>query len=238
MAKLLPDHLGPATTLTLPKPTKWCHDISNILEWIRCFSAYITVISAKQPHRVPDLLGYLMLITEAHVQYTVDGWIGYDRRFRQIAATKPHVTWAQIDTTLWNLAFSGKARSVRCKSSFSITHTSLECEWAPERQESTPSGTQSQQQASTLSVFLYLVSSLRRRVCLLYNCESTPGCLFPNCKFEHICSLCADDPHATDKHHKAVMYPHHSTRSSNGEPPKKKWYSPRFYNRPNPTTDE
>ena len=104
MAELLPDHLGPATTLTLPKPSKRRHDISNILEWIRCFSAYIAVISAKQPHRVPDLLGYLMLITEAHVQYGGEGSIDYDHRFRQIAAIKPHVTWAQIDTTLWNLA--------------------------------------------------------------------------------------------------------------------------------------
>ena len=76
MAKLLPDHLGPATTLTLPKPSKRCHDISNILEWIRCFSAYIAVIGTKQPHRVP----------EAHVQYAGDGWIGFDRRFRQITA--------------------------------------------------------------------------------------------------------------------------------------------------------
>ena len=78
MAKLLPDHLGSATTLTLPKPSKQHHDISNVLEWIRCFSAYIAVISTKQPHGVPDLLRYLMLITEAHVQYAGDGWIDYD----------------------------------------------------------------------------------------------------------------------------------------------------------------
>ena len=87
MAELLPDHLGPATTEPLPKPSKRRHNVSNILEWIRCFSAYIAVISAKQPHRVPYLLGYLMLITEAHVQYAGDGWMGYDCRYRQIAAT-------------------------------------------------------------------------------------------------------------------------------------------------------
>ena len=143
----------------------------------------------------------------------------------------------QINAPLWNLAISGKARSVCCKFCFSITYTSAACEWAPD-QESTPSGTQSQQQLSTQSVFPYLVSSRQRRVCLLYNCESTPGCSFPDCKFEHACSLCADDPYATGKCHKAVMCPHHSTPSSNGELPKEKWYSPRFYNRPNPTTDE
>ena len=44
MAELLPDHQGPATTEPLPKPSKQCHDVSNILEWIRCFSAYVAVM--------------------------------------------------------------------------------------------------------------------------------------------------------------------------------------------------
>ena len=229
MAELPPDHLGPATTKPLPKPSKRCH-VSNILEWIRRFSAYIAVISAKQPHRVPDLLGYLTLITEAHMQYAGDGWMGYDRRFRQIAATKPYVTWAQIDTTLWNLAFSGKARSVRCKFCFSITHTSTECQWSPD-QGSDPFGTQSQHQVSTQPVTSYPLR--RRRICMLCNNESTPGCSFPNCKFEHICCLCADDPCTIEKGHKAVMCPYHSTPSSNGEPPRK-WNSTRFYKKLNP----
>ena len=232
MAELLPAHLGPATTELLPKSSKRRHDVSNILEWIKCFSAYIAVISAKQPHRVPDLLGYLTMITEAHMQYAGDGWMGYDRRFRQIAATKPHAPWAQIDTTLWNLAFSGKARSVRCKFCFSITHTSTECELAPD-QGSNSSGTQSQHQASVQPVTPYPVSSRRRRICMLYNYDSTPGCSFPNCKFEHICFLCADDPRAIEKGHKAVMCPHHSTPSSNGEP-LRKWNSPRFYTKLHP----
>ena len=128
VTELLPHHLGPDTTLTLPNPSKRYHDILNILEWIRCFSAYIAVISAKQSHKVQDLLGYSTLITKVHVPYAGDGWMGYDYRFRQIAATKLHVTWAQIDTTLWNLAFSDKGRSMRYKFCFSITHTLAECE--------------------------------------------------------------------------------------------------------------
>ena len=190
MAELLPDHLGPATTEPLPIPSKQRHYVSNILEWIRCFSAYIAVISAKQPHRVPYLLGYLMLITEAHMQYAGDGWMGYDQRFRQITATKPHVTWAQIDTTLWNLAFSGKARSVHCKFCFSITHTSTECEWAPD-QGSDSSGTQSQHQASAQPVTPYPASSRQRRICMLYNHESTPWLFIPELQiWAYLLPLC------------------------------------------------
>ena len=179
----MPNHLGPATILTLT--SKRCHDILNILEWIRCFGGYIAISSAKQPHWVPDLLGYLTLITEAHMQHTGDGWMGYDRSIRQIAATKPYVTCAQIDTMLWNLAFSAKARSVHCKFCFSITQTSAECEWEPD-QECNSSGTQSQQQPSTQSGSPYLVSLRQHRICMLYNCESTPSCSFPNCKFPHV----------------------------------------------------
>ena len=179
MAELLPDHLGSATTQTL---TSKRYEILNILEWIRCFGAYIVVSNTKQPHRVPDLLGYLMLITEAHMQHTKDGWMGYNCSIRQIVATKSYVTCAQIDTTLWNLAFSAKTRLVHCKLCFSITHTSAECKWAPD-QQCNSSETQSQQQPSTQSGSTYLVSLQQHRICMLYNRESTPSCSFPNCKF-------------------------------------------------------
>ena len=174
MAELLPDHLGPATTEPLPKPSKRRHNISNIFEWIRCFSAYIAFISAKQPHTVPYVLGYLTLITEAHMQYAGAGWMGYNRRLRQIAATKPHVTWAQINSTLSNFAFSSKARSVCCKFCFSITHTSTECEWTLD-QGSDSLGTPSQHQASAQPV----TPSRRSKISMLYNHESTPRLFIP-----------------------------------------------------------
>ena len=94
---------------------------------------------------------------------------------------------------------------------------------------------QSQQNASTQPVFAYLVSPQQYRLCLLYNCESTPGCSF---KFKHICSLCTNDPHATDKHHKAVVCPHHPIPSSNGNSPKKNGIHPGFITDPIPTTDK
>ena len=71
MAELLPDNKSQRRA------------ISNIIEWIKCFSMYIAVVSSKQPHRVPDLLGYLTLIMESHMEHAGEGWIGYDRRFRR-----------------------------------------------------------------------------------------------------------------------------------------------------------
>ena len=71
----------------------------------------MAVISRKQPGRIPDLLAYETLIIEAHMEYSGDAWLGYDIRFRQCAATDTTKNWAIIDPTLWNLAFSGKARA-------------------------------------------------------------------------------------------------------------------------------
>ena len=227
MAELVPDNSA-TSTATQSRPNKsQRRAISNIFEWVKCFSMYIAVVSLKQPHRVPDLLGYLILIMESHVEHAGEGWIGYDRRFREIAATKPNVVWAQIDTTLWNIAFSGKATSARCKFCFSLFHTSAECSWAPQ-QGSPPSGYQHLQQTPT-QPSQYSRPLRRRRICMLYNNEPAPGCSFPDCRFDHICCLCADDPRATDKCHKAIMCPHHSNLPPPNREPPKKWQPPMLY---------
>ena len=87
----------------------------------------------KQPGRIPDLLAYDTLIIEVHMEYSGDAWLGYDRRFRQCAVTDNTKIWAIIDPTLWNLAFSGKARATRCKFCFSLCHGSSDCAWATDQ---------------------------------------------------------------------------------------------------------
>ena len=74
-----PDDTGEAST-------EHC-TVSGILEWIKCFNAYMAVISQKQAGRISDLLVYETLIIEAHMEYSGDAWLGYDIRFCQCAAT-------------------------------------------------------------------------------------------------------------------------------------------------------
>ena len=142
MAELLPDRLGTAGMRAGDDQTKSVKTkrrlVTNIVEWVECFAIYIAVLSKKQPQRVPEMLGYLILILEAHTEYAGDGWLGYDRRFRMAAAGNPSINWAAIDTTLWNLAFSGKARSAQYKHCFSLSHLSKDCEWEPELPSRTP----------------------------------------------------------------------------------------------------
>ena len=43
--------------------------ITNISEWLQAFAVYVSVIARKQPQRVPDLMGYQILMLEASNEY-------------------------------------------------------------------------------------------------------------------------------------------------------------------------
>ena len=115
MAELLPDHLGSAGMTAEEDQTRVPRSrrkaVTNIFEWVECFAIYVAVLSRSRPQRVPEMLGYLILILEAHMEHGGDGWIGYDRRFCMTAAGNPSINWATIDTTQWQLAFSGEGKS-------------------------------------------------------------------------------------------------------------------------------
>ena len=95
------------------------------------WNLYGCIVCRREPHRIQDLLGYQTLIIEASLEYQSDGWIGYDRRLQQRTATNPNLVWANIDSTLWNLAFAGKASASRCRHCFSLSHSSVQCDWTP-----------------------------------------------------------------------------------------------------------
>ena len=134
MAELLPDRLGirAGTTEKDDKaPRLKRRQVTSILEWIQCYSIYTAVVCAKCPERIQDMLGYQALIMEACMEYEGDSWLGYDRRFRQTVSASPGATWAKIDPTLWNMAFTGQAKARRCKHCFSLSHLAEDCDWAP-----------------------------------------------------------------------------------------------------------
>ena len=74
------------------------------------------------------MFSYLVLTIQNHMEYEGDAWLGYDR---QRAASTPQAGWEKSDSTLWDMAFSGKARTNHCHHYFSLSHKSSECEWSP-----------------------------------------------------------------------------------------------------------
>ena len=106
------------------------HPITNISEWLQAFAVYVPVMARKQPQRVPHLMGYQILMLEASNKYQSDCWLGYYRNFRQQAASLPNFTWSNMNSTIWNLAFTGQGRANGCRHCFSLFHLSKDCEFA------------------------------------------------------------------------------------------------------------
>ena len=145
---------------------------------------YLSIICRTSPERIPDLLTYQMLI------------------IRRAAVANLNMQWSKTDTDLWHLAFTGMAKRARC-ALLSLSHKSFQCNWAQNTQEmplspKSSSWLYSQGDPKPLSV----------GICRSWNRDPRPGCSFPNCKFQHICSFCARNPTSTDKSHKAVLCPY------------------------------
>lgn len=111
-------------------------------------------------------------------------------RFRQaMSATPSDIQWARIDSTLWNLAFTGQAKAQRCRYCFSLAHSASECDWAPAvpTRASDPGWV-----------------SKNAKVCLSWNHSFGDTCSYgAGCKFMHVCSFCVKDSSVVNRNHKA-----------------------------------
>ena len=80
-------------------------EVTDIMDWIQCFGMYIAVVSLKEPHRIPDLIGYQNLIVQSSIDSHEGRWIIYDRHFRLKASATTIQEWSAIDITVWRMAF-------------------------------------------------------------------------------------------------------------------------------------
>jgi len=187
---LIPTHLSfEDTTRTKSKHRA----VANISEWLRAFEVYALVIAKREPHRIPDLMGYQILIIDTSNKYRNNGWLAYNRRFHQQAAFRPQCKWSNIDSTIWTLAFTGQAKASRCRHCFSLFHPSQDCEFAPNPTSLSPVH--------------------HRLICQQWNQQSAQTCSYPNSCFEHVCSVCAVNPDAKDIKHKAIFCPYHPAQT-------------------------
>ena len=104
MVELLPERLDPSRTLFTdkPEPPKFnrCYEtVTSILKWTQCFAIYAVILCKKCPEKLPNMLSYLILTIQNHVEYEGNAWLGYNRRFRQRVVFTPQVSWAKSDST-------------------------------------------------------------------------------------------------------------------------------------------
>jgi hypothetical protein len=99
--------------------------VTNILTWVECFRSLVSVLSQKYPSFLPELMAYMSLIVKCQKRFEGLGWFNYDRAFRRQAAITRSMNWSRMDSTLFSLAFMGKAKkSSSCDICFSSNHSS------------------------------------------------------------------------------------------------------------------
>jgi len=233
MAELTVDYLS---ILSYDEPSKSNQSkrrpVTSIIEWGQCFTQYTAIVTQAKPERTADLLGYQHLILEAHLEYFGDGWIIYDRRFRQIAATRPGTTWAQRDGDLWNMTFGNSQRRPYCQHCFGSTHTSEQCSGAPDATQKGRPLPSSALRGRPLygspdsvvrkkPVFparpMFTSRSAGPKICWEWN---QGHCTFPACQYIHACLLCHGNPHFGNSNHKYANCPrNHSQQQGPPVPP-------------------
>ena len=135
MVELMPDYLrspnpSDEDQFKNTKPKNW--EITNIVDWIQCFSLYIAVVCRSQPQRIADLLGYQNLIITSHQRFPDFNWATYDREFRQQAAARTIPDWSVLDNTLWNLARQSTTQFTRQPYKFQQTEKTYRSQLPPQ----------------------------------------------------------------------------------------------------------
>ena len=157
--------------------------VNDIMVWTECYSALVAVLSAKFPWCTPHLMAYQRTIVKAHRTFVGEGWILYDTCYRRKAAITKSLKWGEIDFTLYNETFTGRAKAlVRCNFCASELHASQECVYAPVQNIPAGSNTRPWTRQTT--------GNQATSVCQLFNGRTSNRCTFNPCKFAHICSDC------------------------------------------------
>jgi len=194
MSELTVDRLSMSSQEESSKPNQSRRrPVTSIVEWAQCFTQYIAIVGKIKPDRIPDLLGYQHLILEAHLQYSGEGWAVYDRRFRQIAASRSGMPWAQREGDLWHMVFGNTQRKPYCQHCFGSTHSSDQCCGAPENTTTGRPG--------------YVPRPKKPRICHEWNYTR---CTFLGCQYVHACLACYGNPHR-DSNHKFINCPANPT---------------------------
>ena len=181
--------------------TKCCHlprrvsrrmPVTDIMLWLECYSTLATVLSTQYPDKSVEFWVYQSTILRAHRDFEGEAWVTYDTCYRRQAANTKSLNWSQIDFTLYNQTFAGKARmKLRCALCLSEHHITGNCDFATDNmatrdiQSSRPTRpvqgtgrtTKTPTQHDTIEV------------CILFNADRGNICRYSRCKYAHVCGF-------------------------------------------------
>ena len=173
-------------------------EVSTLPSWICCFLTYVAAGTSDLVMR--DRLTYAILLTREAMRHGGQGWLEYDRLFRQQAAINPSLPWNAVhpglhSTTILRQRTSGAG--TYCLLCQECDHVAAHCALA-QLQPSLLKGSsnnlvqnpvQSPSQAGRSQI----------RICNSWN---DGACTFPgNCTYRHVCSVCFRPSHPAKECH-------------------------------------
>ena len=168
--------------------------IQDILLWTECYSSLVAILGSAHPHHIADFMAYQRSIVRASRIFEGNAWVVYDRCYRRRAALTKDLNWSVQCTSLYNEAFTGRARTIpRCGHCLSENHSQANCPDLPQGQPAP------QRQAPMLHTDPQTSPAQRPRIpappaptsasyCRLFN---QVLCRSRRCRFQHLCNLCS-----------------------------------------------
>ena len=228
MAELVPD----SWRFQDEEQNKCCHQnrrlrrgpVTDILLWIECYAPMVAVLSSGFTQKTPELMAYQKTIVRAYWSFSGDGWVTYDSCYRRKAAVTKSLDWGQVDFTLYNETFTGKAKPIAwCKFRLSEHHFSSGCAYAPQVTSHKPE--------SVTSVRLHYDSGKpHTQICHLFNNKAGNICRFNPCRFGHVCIVCRGSHPASQCRSRPPPPKFHRSDSPAGKG--RKWITTGIYSTP------
>ena len=171
--------------------------VTDIALWTECYASLVAVLVTKHPTKAPQFMGYLRTIVRASRNFEGAAWASYDAAFRRQAANRKSLDWGMIDPTIYNEAFTGRAKLMpRCRYCLADTHEARECQFAPGDDPPPPKQSRSAPWGGPPRARPDRGGGGRSiEICDLYNRPEGNRCTFKWCRYAHVCAKCRRGPH-------------------------------------------
>ena len=154
-------------------------EVSSLPTWCYCFLGYVAILIPDPTTR--DQLAYARSIIREALRHGGQGWMDYDRAFRQQVAADSSIPWntllpgLQAATILRHGRGHGATFCTLCRG---VDHTRSQCALGylqpPSMGTTSPAST--------------TITGAKRNICMSWN---KGACIFPaNCSYRHVCATC------------------------------------------------
>ena len=159
-------------------------EVNSLPSWVCCFLTFLAVGTSDTATR--DRLTYAVLLLREAMRHGGQGWMDYDRLFRQQAAIDPSLAWNMIHPGLQATTILSQRQ----------TGTGTFCTLCQECDHVASHCALGQLQQSTIRMSpagIMTPRTAQRRICSSWNDGS---CIYPgSCSYRHICSNCFNPSH-------------------------------------------